>query len=346
MATNNIKTLDKCPYCKSSKIIKKGFRKKKYENVQIYYCAECDKKFTPQIHKNKTFPLKIILDSITLHNRLNTLEQAAIKVSDIYGIKVSPQNISNWIFDFKQYLPFMRMRDFISKKYSPKEAVVETRMFHGQIYDFKYHRAKTELILDEDFKHRKFFPLQEFLELIVAECPHQIFKQSSKRASEYKGLFNLEGVRITPKTNMAVKTAQLVIQAVTNNKLRHEILQDFMFTNDSVTVAVEVPILLAHDDYIHYNNMLGFDVPLSLDEEDVITGHIDIIQIRNGSIHLLDYKPSAKKVKPTDQLTIYALALSRLTGIRLFHFKCGWFDETNYYEFFPLHVVYKKKSKR
>lgn len=61
----------------------------------------------------------------------------------------------------------------------------------------------------------------------------------------------------------------------------------------------------------------------------------------------MDYKPSAKKAKPIEQLTIYALALSRLTGIRLFNFKCAWFDNQNYYEFFPLHVVYKlKKTKR
>jgi len=44
-------------------------------------------------------------------------------------------------------------------------------------------------------------------------------------------------------------------------------------------------------------------------------------------------------------LTIYALALSRLTGLRLFCFKCAWFDEDDYFEFYPLHVVYKKKGK-
>ena len=60
----------------------------------------------------------------------------------------------------------------------------------------------------------------------------------------------------------------------------------------------------------------------------------------------MDYKPSANKEKPIDQLTLYALALSRLTGIRLYHMKCAWFDEENYFEFFPLHVVYKLKKKK
>ena len=123
-----------------------------------------------------------------------------------------------------------------------------------------------------------------------------------------------------------------------------------MLINDSVTVATEIPVLLDEDDIRHYQNELGFDVPLDFADRsngtNVLTGHIDLLQIRNGAIHILDYKPSAKKVKPVDQLTLYALALSRLTGLRLFHMKCAWFDEDDYFEFFPLHVVYKKKGKK
>ena len=50
----------------------------------------------------------------------------------------------------------------------------------------------------------------------------------------------------------------------------------------------------------------------------VITAHLDFIQVRNGAVHILDYKPDARTNKPIAQLTIYALALSRLTGIKLF----------------------------
>ena len=78
----------------------------------------------------------------------------------------------------------------------------------------------------------------------------------------------------------------------------------------------------------------------------LITGHIDILQIRNGQIHILDYKPNAEKERPIEQLTLYAMALSRLTGLRLFEFKCAWFDEKDYFEFFPLHVLHKPKKGR
>jgi len=83
-----------------------------------------------------------------------------------------------------------------------------------------------------------------------------------------------------------------------------------------------------------------FEIPAML------TGHVDIVQVRNGMIHLLDYKPNAKKEKPIEQLTWYALAMSRLTGLKLYEFKCAWFDETDYFEFYPLHVVKKIQSKK
>jgi len=341
----------KCPYCQGTNIIKKGVREKKYETIQLYYCYHCQKKFTPLLTKGKTYPLRVILDTITLYNRFNSMEEAAQQVSEKYGLKVSFQNIPNWLRDFGEYLPFLRMRDFIAKKYDRRDILVESKMFHGQIYDFKYHRAKTDLLINDDFKNYKFRPLQEFLELVTAECPHSIFKETEQRASQYKDTFNLEQVKIIPRNNLAVKNTRLVMQTVTNNKLRHEVLQEFMLVNDSVTVATEVPVLLDEDDIRHYQNELGFEVPLArpgLAEQDqaLITGHIDLLQIRNGAIHILDYKPSAKKEKPVDQLTLYALALARLTGLRLFHFKCGWFDEEDYFEFFPLHVVYKKKRRK
>ena len=227
------------------------------------------------------------------------------------------------------------------------DLIFESRLIHGQIYDFKYHRGKFNALIDEDYKNFKLRAIGDFLELIIAECPHQVFKESQARASEFKNVFNLDGVRIVRKSNLACDMTRFVMQAVANNKERHERLQEFMLFCDSTTVAVEIPVLLDRDDIQHYKTMLNFKVPIDLkDGNNVITGHIDFIQLRNGLIHIMDYKPSASKVKPIEQLTIYALALSRLTSLRLYNFKCAWFDEDDYYEFYPLHVVMKKKKKK
>ncbi len=74
-----------------------------------------------------------------------------------------------------------------------------------------------------------------------------------------------------------------------------------------------------------------------------ITGHIDAIQIRNVSVHILGYKPGAEKVKAVNQLTIYTLALASRTKLAVKDLKCAWFDDKHYFEFYPLHAVYKRR---
>ncbi len=345
-----VKQAKECPYCKGTKFVKAGFRIKKHEKVQLFYCKHCQKKFTSLVTQGRTYPVAVILKSLILRNRFYSPEMIVDKIYKDYGLKTSPATVNQWIKDYKLYTPFHRMWDYLALKLNKgelvhKEVVSEQKLFHQQIYDFKYHRGKTALILEDDYRNYKLRKIQDFLELIIAECPHQIFKQSQARSSEFKNLFNLDQVRIVRKENRASQMAKFVMQAVANNKLRHEKLQEFMLFCDSCTAAVEVPVLLDADDVIHFKKALNFEIPFSLKNQEMITGHIDLIQIRNGMIHILDFKPSAAKYKPIEQLTIYALALSRLTSLRLYNFKCAWFDEDDYFEFFPLHAVYKKKKK-
>jgi hypothetical protein len=316
-------------------------RRNKYGDVQRYYCHDCKKKFTPLVTKHKSFPLRVIVDALTLYNRLYTLEEAAAAVTEKYGLGVSRQTVRNWADGFAGYRPFLRLRPAVAQRFERNKLLLETRLFHGLTYGFTSHRAKTDLSLKRGAASHAFRPLQTFLEHVPRACPHALFRAKRPRASTYKGRFDLDGVMMTPRQNAAVKNAHFVLQAVANNTLRHETLQDFMLVNDSVTVAVEVPVMLAAEDCAAFRE-LGWHVPFILARDEVITGHIDILQIRYGMIHILDYKPAAKKLKPIEQLTIYALALSRLTGIPLYHFKCAWFDDEHYFDFYPRAVVQKR----
>lgn len=347
----NLKKIKKCPYCHGSNFVKCGFRIKKLEKVQVYLCKHCQKKFTPLITRGKTYPVAVILRSLLYHCRFLEPKEIAQKIKLNYGLKVLPETISQWVKDYNRYIPFERMRGYLKEKITqgdlkPKDIFQEQKLYHQQIYDFGFHRAKADILLREDFKNYKLKSLKEFLELVAAECPHQVFKKSEERSSRSKRVFDLDQVRIVRKENRACEVAKFVMQAVSNNKERHERLEEFMLFGDSTTVAVEVPVLLDKDDVFHFQNFLNFKVPLELAEDKVITGHIDVVQIRNGAIHIMDFKPSARRYKPIEQLTIYALALSRLTSLRLFQFKCAWFDEDDYFEFFPLHVVLKKKKRK
>ena len=153
------------------------------------------------------------------------------------------------------------------------------------------------------------------------------------------GLFNI--IQET-KRNFANQLAALALKLAPNNRARHQAVQDFMLINDSTTFATEIPVYLLGSD-ISYFRSKGFGFSFEA-HNTPITGHIDVLQIRNGFIYILDYKPEAHKIKPIQQLTTYALALAARTKIPVKDFKCAWFDEKNYYEFFPLKAVYEKKS--
>ena len=166
-------------------------------------------------------------------------------------------------------------------------------------------------------------------------------QSNEQRASQIR--FTHLKIKTISKNNFACQLAKLSVNLASSNKDRHKAIQDFVLTNDSTTIATEVPVYLTNWDAGYYRNQNGFLFPLS-DYQTPITGHIDILQIRNDLIHILDYKPEAEKQNPIEQLTIYALALSRKLNLPLYYFKCAWFDENNYFEFFPLHAVYDKKG--
>jgi hypothetical protein len=213
------------------------------------------------------------------------------------------------------------------------------------VYEFAYHRAKLAFLKDGTLDDKRatgasstarFAPLADFLESIPTTCPHDLFcredgARSSQLASDFLAAENLVVVK---KQNAATDTAGLILPAVGSNYERHPKLQRFMLANDSTTIAVEVPVWLTQRDIAALEKERGVQL-LSGGAERTITGHIDFLQVRNGAVHILDYKPDARTNKPIAQLTIYALALSRLTSLNLFDIKCAWFNENEYCEFFP-----------
>ncbi len=355
-----------CPYCQSKKFVKRGLRKNQLGAVQLYLCRneECGRVFTAQDVKGRKFPLNLVIECLNYYNLGFNFQQACSFIKQKFKVAPDPQTLSGWVDQYKGLCRFERMRSYALKMYKPEDMVEVVTMAHRQLYRFRYHRAKMRLMLEE-FGNRYFWPLKEYLDNVSSETPHQYFQQG-ERMSEIRSKFDKADMLVRAKTNYANRLASFVLQAVKLNKDRHEALQRFMLANDSVTVATEVPVYIRKEDVEHMENVLGFQV---VGEEGIkvkggkrasaqrkgnvgtgmprlLTGHIDFVQVRNGSIHLLDFKPNAAKERPIEQLTWYAMAMSRLTGLRLFDFKCGWFDEHNYFEFYPLHVVKKLKGKK
>lgn len=344
-----------CPHCASANFVKRGRRQKKFETVQLYRCNDCRRTFTAQAVRGRRFPLTVILEAMTLYNLGYTLEETSQLLQQRFGFRPQPATISAWLAQYEPLCRYSRLRSYSLSRCPRRHQVEVTTMSHRQVFRFRYHRGKLGVLLEE-FKHAKLQPLRDYLEAVPADTPHQYF-QSGLRISDVRSRFDKAQMVVRGKYNYANRLAALVLPTVRNNKNRHEAVQRFMLANDSVTVAAEVPVYIRQEDIEHLQNALRFNVlsdkEMKMKGSDravkatnlLLTGHIDLLQVRNGLIHLLDYKPRAASMRPIEQLTWYALALSRLTGLRLFEFKCAWFDEKEYFEFYPLHVVHKLKAK-
>ena len=354
---------ESCPYCESKNFVKRGTRKNVHQVVQLYLCRnpDCGKTFTAQDVKGKHFPLNVVIEGMSYYNLGLTFEQTCLILKKKFSMAPEPATLSSWVEEHKGLCRFERLRPYATKMYKPKDMVEVVSMAHRQLYRFRYHRAKTRLMLEE-FGNRNLKRLKEYLDAVSSETPHQYFAEGG-RMSDVRSKFDTADMIVKSKTNYANRLAAFVLQATPDNKARHEAVQRFFLANDSVTVATEVPVYIRREDIEHMERVLKFKVleegglRFKGDKEyrpnakaisargRLLTGHIDLVQIRNGQVYILDYKPGASKERPIEQLTWYALALSRLTGLRLFEFTCAWFDEKDYYQFYPLHVVKKLQSK-
>jgi ATP-dependent exoDNAse (exonuclease V) beta subunit len=301
--------------------------------LQIFQCAECLFRFTGEAGKSKTYPLKTILDVVSTFNLGYPLTDVQRILRQRTHLEIPERTIRRWLEEYKPLTTYARLRTAGQKLFHPEAIIRSFTLYHQQVYRFQVHLAKLALLL-EPLTHRQLAPLKDYLMTVGQDFPHRLFQSSDHRSSKFPTELDPP---ITRKENHATRLAKLVLPTSPTNKKRHETLQRFMLINDSVTAAVEIPVYLTGEDIAYYRSQgfaLGFDT-------EVITGHIDFLQIRNGYLHILDYKPEARKETHAHvQLTIYALALSRRANLPLKNFKCAWFDEHDYFEFFPLQAVY------
>jgi hypothetical protein len=328
-----------CPKCQCKATTRRGKRRNRLRTLQLFECPECLHRFTGEPGKNKTYPLKIILESISTFNLGHSLTETQQLQRQRFHRNIPERTISSWLMEYRPLATYARLRADGKKLFAPETILRTINFDHQQVYRHQIHRAKLKMLLESPF-HGAFAPLTKYLERLEANFPNHYFQAAEHRSSKFPAELRPP---IARKENYATHIAALAVPTAPNKRKRHETMQRFMLVNDSVTIAVEVPVFLTREDLRYYRER-GFNLDF---ESDIITGHIDFLQIRNGHIHILDYKPEAKKETHAHvQLTIYALALARRTALPLKFFKCGWFDEKDYFEFFPLQAVYKRRDQR
>ena len=358
---SSVKPPERCPHCNAgaAKLTSRGVRKKKLETVRLFRCRSCGRSFTPgpRALRNKTFPLPEILEALTLYNRGHSLAETAVRLSSRHGHAVNPATVSRWLSERPRLTTYRRLRARGRALFPPTSLIRTLKLYHRQVYEFSYHRAKLAFLRDGTLDDKRnttpqssvrFAALADFIESVPTTCPHDLFRrEDGARGSQLAaGFLALDKVMVVEKQNIATETAASVLPTVGANYERHPKLQRFMLANDSTTIAIEVPIWLDEANIAALESKHNISIVPKLPIDPLrpqgphrprhITGHIDFLQVRNGAVHILDYKPDARTNQPIAQLAIYALALTRLVpGLMLFDIKCAWFNERVYNEFFP-----------
>ena len=342
-----------CPFCDGRQIIKRGLRKNSYRQLQLYCCRDCRRCFTPlEGLKGVKYQPRVIARALCLYNLGHSQLQTTRHIASEYRISVPRRTLSDWITRYRPITTFQRIRSAAIVEFSQK-MLKERTLEHQQIYQYKVHMAKLRLVLD-GLAPQVATKVRRYLLSVFEDFPDVLFQADESSSHELQdevgdqqqqrrvirsSKSNFEVLPLYPiaKQNLANDLAAMGLLLARRNKDRHSSVQDFMLANDSCTIACEVPVYLEAAEIGYYKSERFFvDLP---DSAKPITGHIDIVQVRNGIIHLLDYKPKACDIDPVNQLVVYALAFASRTRLTLKQLKCAWFDEKDYFEFYPLHAV-------
>ena len=348
-----------CPLCDGRRIIKRGLRTNSFRQLQIYFCRDCGRYFSSLAGlKGVKYPPRVIARALCLYHLGHCQEEAALRIKSEHRITVPRRTISDWISGYRSITTFHRLRAAAIQNF-PGGMLRERTQNHQQVYQYKVHLAKLALMADavpRDVAAK----VKSYLLSVFDDFPDALFQedrtasldqqpatengtaQPSAAVRSSKSRFEILPLSRTEKQNLANDLAALGLLLARKNKDRHPSVQDFMLANDSCTVACEVPVYLTAEEIGYYKSK-GFFVTLPQSSKPV-TGHIDIVQARNGFIHLLDYKPKARNIDPVNQLVVYALALASRTRLPVKVFKCAWFDEKDYFEFFPLQAIKAKSA--
>jgi len=287
-----------CPRCDSENIVKKGFSKNTDPIKQVHLCKDCNRRFTVgKHHYHDRYKVK----ALNMYTSGMTLDEIGKQFGKRYRKRISRTTLHRWIKTHSHLSPMMKNR----KTFRKSSPIVTREMVHrGLIYRYSYHRLKIEYL------KRPYPELAEYLTGIEDRPEYQ----EGERCSQLSVITDVEQ---KPRDSFACSMARFAVNEAEENRDRHEAVENFMLINDTATIAKEVPVYF-------WEKRRGS-----------ITGHIDLLQHRYGKIHILDYKPEAKKGDASGQLLLYARGLSFRTGVPLENMECGWFDERDHISFSP-----------
>ena len=85
-----------CKYCKSENVVKKGIRKLKKIKKQIYFCKNCEHKFSLGLSKKRS-NIKIILNAVCAYNQGYNYCEVCELISRKNKVTISKSSVERWV---------------------------------------------------------------------------------------------------------------------------------------------------------------------------------------------------------------------------------------------------------
>lgn len=305
----------RCKYCRSERVVKSGTRKVREGTRQLFKCNGCGRRFSNLNRSDKHTHPAAILDALTMVCQGRTYEEVLFALRKRHRLTVTKGAVSKWVREFDP--DYLKIRH-LNRRHGQ---IVRSYLFtHGGInYNYKLHLPKLATCPYEGLKSY-LLKLPEFID-------HALFEKAAggeeagaapARASQLV-LTGNHGLREFTDTRLS-RAALDALSLALSNRQRHQVVEDYLLSCDRNTIAVEVPVYFIHP-------ALGS-----------VTGHVDVLQINFGQVHILDFKPQAKKENPAKvitQLTLYAMALTYRAKLKLADIVCAYFDEERMFQFRP-----------
>ncbi|MFH1642034.1 MAG: hypothetical protein ABIC04_03990 [Nanoarchaeota archaeon] len=295
-----------CKCCAGENIVKRGLRRLKKSTKQVYFCKDCNHRFSLGLSKKK-FDIKVILTAVSAYAQGYNYSEVYDLISRKSKVIVSKSSVERWVKEFD--LGYFAIRERIVKKYGSDLFIQKMFKHSGLVYNFKFHKGKLN-------EFGKFDGLKKFIVSVGKGIDDKLFNSSANRCSQTKTDVSVDVKVYVSKLNKVVGDA---LKVVRSNKQRHSVVEKLMLHCDRDTVAVEVPVW-------YWDKKKNISV----------CGHIDILQVKFGKVWIFDYKPNAGSENydsVVSQLFNYALGISFRSGVKLSEIKCGWFDEVKMYVF-------------
>jgi len=286
-----------CPYCKKKDVIKAGLRNTRQGLIQKYYCKRCQRYFSDKTEPYTHYPFHVMLYALQLYNQGYPLSQVKTQIGKKYRVSPPVRTMYSWIARYKEMLSFLSLR----KKYSlhPDDLTTTHRLFHQQVYPFTYHHLKLNIA------SKKLPQLRRYINWVERNLPTKIFLNGPRASqAKVKDSKYIKNMTIIKKDHPETTLTSYALTLQKKQQSAHEAVEEFFLLNDATTVCTELPVFLNPKE----TQLFSINTPL--------TGHIDLVQIKDNRVYIMDYKPNLNNPsRYIDQLLAYKEAVHHRTRI-------------------------------